>query len=297
MTQRRILQSDVPVSIAVPIQKSDVNAAARTVRGRMTQEVVDAHNEEIDFDSVVACLSTWRGNVREMHEPRAVGRAVEIVVLDDERAVEVESYISTGAEDTWQKCLDGTLGFYSIGGIGNRVSGTRSDGTIGPRVLMQRINELSLVDSGACPTATIAVVKLVGGTPVAQLAGREVRAADVAATIHRALDAALAPLRRKLDAHRATEDRTIAELQGQLRKLADATSPGAPVVVAGSKLIEKTFGGVSGARGEDPGAQLAAEVAKLGPDTPEDDRRAVVEKLLAWQQRTGYGAAFVPHGR
>jgi hypothetical protein len=159
----------VAVSVAIAIEKGGVDATRRTVRGLMTQEVVDSHGEEVDFDSVVECLATWRGNIREMHQPKAVGKAVDIVVRSDIRAVEVEAYVSKGAEDTWQKCLDGTLGYYSLGGVADRVFGQRVDGTRGPRLLMRKIGELSLVDSGACPTSSIAVVKVVDGEPVAQL--------------------------------------------------------------------------------------------------------------------------------
>lgn len=164
-----VVEHDVVISIPLAIAKGGVDASRRTVRGLMTQECVDAHGEEVDFESVKSCLSAWRGNVREMHQPVAVGRAVDIVVHDATKAVEVESYVSRGAEDTWQKCLDGTLGFYSLGGIADRVYGDRSDGTRGPRLIMKRIGELSLVDSGACPTSSISVVKMVDGQPVAQV--------------------------------------------------------------------------------------------------------------------------------
>lgn len=170
LDQISIVERGIPIAFAIPIAKGGVNVEHRTVRGTATQEVVDAHNEEMDFASVVKCLDTWRGNIREMHQPSAVGRAVDIQILDNEKSVEVESYISKGAENAWQKCLDGTYRYYSIAGIGDRVMGVRSDGSRGPRILMKHINEISLVDAGSCPTATISVVKMVDGAPVSQLA-------------------------------------------------------------------------------------------------------------------------------
>jgi hypothetical protein len=163
------VETNIAITVPLAFTKSGVDTARRTVRGIMTQEVVDVHGEEVDFESVKACLASWRGNIREMHQPKAVGKAVDIKTLDDLKAVEVESYISKGAEDTWQKCLDGTLGFYSLGGVADRVMGRRSDGTNGPRLLMRKLNELSVVDSGACPTSSIAVVKMVDGVPTEQL--------------------------------------------------------------------------------------------------------------------------------
>jgi len=165
-----VLAQGITVSVPLAIAKGGIDATRRTVRGLMTQEVVDSHGEEVDFESVKSCLDTWRGNVREMHQPKAVGKAVDIVVRDDIKAVEVETYVSRGAEDTWLKCQDGTLGFYSIGGVADRVYGPRSDGTRGPRLLMRKIGEMSLVDSGSCPTSSITVVKSVDGVPVEQLA-------------------------------------------------------------------------------------------------------------------------------
>jgi hypothetical protein len=156
----QIIEKGIAINFTVPIAKGGVDAEKRTVRGFATQESVDLHGEEVDFDSVIKAMSFWRGNVREMHQPIAVGKAVDVVVREDVRAVEVESYISKGAESTWQKCLDGTLGYYSIGGLGDRVLGVRSDGTRGPRIIMQKWTELSLVDSGACDGSAVAVVKM-----------------------------------------------------------------------------------------------------------------------------------------
>lgn len=175
----QVVERGIAISFAVPITKDGVNVDARTVRGLMTQECVDSHGEEIDFQSVCDVLNTWKGNVREMHQPKAVGRALDILIRDDIKAVEVESYVSRGAEDTWLKCVDGTLGYYSIGGQGDRVVGLRSDGTRGTRILMRKINELSLVDAGACPTSTITVAKNIDGAVTTPLAGEIKKTDDV----------------------------------------------------------------------------------------------------------------------
>lgn len=285
------IETGVPFTITIPIAKAGVNTSARTARGIMTQEVVDAHGEEVDYESVKACIDTWRGNLREMHERKAVGRALDIQFDDANKAVELEAYVSRGAEDTWQKVQDGTLGYYSIGGIGDRITGRRSDGTIGPRVLMRSINEVSLVDSGACPTATVSVVKLIGNVPVAQLG--IVRAADVPAIVA-AVHAALAPLKASFEARineqRAASAVTISKLRDSLRGISANAAPGNAPIPPNYKLIDKTIG-VFGEPDRSQDAQLAKDIAAIGPDSSEADRLEVVERMLAHGYRSGIGVA------
>ena len=156
--------ADQPIQLAVAVAK--VDRAQRLVRGVATQEVLDAHGEVVDYASVKAALATWKGNIREMHQPVAVGKAVAVACDDVGKAVTVEAYISKGAEDTWQKVLDGTLSMYSIGGVGDRVTQKAADGTVEKRLLVKQLHEISLVDVGACPTAAFSLVKVVDGQVV-----------------------------------------------------------------------------------------------------------------------------------
>jgi hypothetical protein len=153
--------ADQPITLAVAIQK--VDREQRLVRGVATQEVLDAHGEVVDYASVKAALATWKGNIREMHQPVAVGKAVAVACDDTQKAVSVEAYISKGAEATWQKVLDGTLAMYSIGGVGDRVTQKSADGSIEKRILVSKLHEISLVDVGACPTASFDLVKTIDG--------------------------------------------------------------------------------------------------------------------------------------
>jgi hypothetical protein len=290
-----IVEKGVAVSIAVPIRKDGINTAARTVRGIATQEVVDAHGEEVDYASVKAAFGTWRGNIREMHERKAVGRAIDIAFDDTNKAVEVEAYISLGAEDTWLKVQDGTLGFYSIGGVADRAFDMRSDGSRGTRLIMRRIDELSLVDSGACPTATISVVKLIGGNAVSQLA--PMRTADLPMIVKAAVTAALAPVLQTVEEQGRRERVVIAKLEDQLHQLASAASGGRAVLGPNCRMAEKPIGGVVPSARPSAEGQLADEIAKLGDAASEADRRALVEKMLAFQFRTGAGGVFMPHGQ
>jgi hypothetical protein len=306
-----VIATNVPIAIAVPIAKGDINADTRIVRGIITQEVVDATGEEVDYASVVACLNRWRGNIREMHERKAVGRAIDIQLDDANKAVIVEAFISRGAEDTWLKVQDGVLGYYSIGGVGDRVTGQRSDGSVGVRVLMRAVNEVSLVDSGACPTATVSIAKFFDGAPVAQLPQTITRAdagamtlADVDALIHAEIAKAVAKmvegltssLRTKGEQIQATHDRAMAELHRQIRKLNDNSSAATPVFQPGSVICEKPVGGqIVAPEGEREEVRLAADIARIHGAT-EAEREATVEKLIAFQLRHGLGMTILPRG-
>jgi hypothetical protein len=148
----------------VPIEK--VDKEARTVSGWATTETIDKQGEIVDYGASKAAFAEWRGNIREMHEPKAVGKSLEALADDKERKVYVKAHISKGAEDTWQKCLDGTLTGFSIGGqtIDKMVqlvkdAETKAARTV-TRITKYRLNELSLVDNPANPDAQFQLVKM-----------------------------------------------------------------------------------------------------------------------------------------
>ena len=66
----------------------------------------------------------FRGNIREMHGSLAVGKMVSFkpetfydpTTKEFYNGVYVTAYISKGAQDSWEKVLDGTLSGFSIGG-------------------------------------------------------------------------------------------------------------------------------------------------------------------------------------
>ena len=100
--------------IFVPISK--VDKENRTVEGWATTETIDKQNEVVDYEGSKEAFSNWQGNIREMHEPKAVGKAVEVLPNDNEKRVWVKAYISKGANDTWEKVKEGILTGFSIGG-------------------------------------------------------------------------------------------------------------------------------------------------------------------------------------
>ena len=140
-----------------------VDKAKREIEGVATQEVTDVHGEIVDYESMKAVLADWPGNIREMHQAKAVGKALEVICDDANKAVVVRSRISKGAPDTWEKVLDGTLSMYSIGGKGVLKTQKNADGQDEKRIFMTKLIETSVVDNGACPTAKFDIVKMVDG--------------------------------------------------------------------------------------------------------------------------------------
>ena len=176
----------IPVRFAIPVVKVDKDK--RLVRGVGTGEILDAQGEVVDYQTAKDVIQkTWPGNVREMHQPKAVGHATEVVFDDAEKQIVVESYVSKGAPDTWEKCLDGTLRMYSIGGKAKERRAEKMGDAIVHRLFLDRIDEISLVDNGACPTATFEIVKIADGKSVdVQPPEQDATAAEAAAILEAA---------------------------------------------------------------------------------------------------------------
>jgi uncharacterized protein YoxC len=121
----------------------------------------------------MAAFAKFRGNIREMHQPSAVGKMVsfkEEKYFDPEskkfyKGVFVSAYISKGAQDAWEKVLDGTYTGFSIGGRMNKWDDAYDDDLEKSiRVIKEYdLIELSLVDSPANQFANIMSVEKVDG--------------------------------------------------------------------------------------------------------------------------------------
>lgn len=155
--------------LILPICK--VNEEQRTVEGYATTDAIDKQNEQVDYDASREAFKDWTGNIREMHEPKAVGKAIEWRPDDAKRGMYVVAKISKGAPDTWEKIKDGTLKAFSIGGqTVNKIQQIVKDGSTGgqrhiTRITKYKLTELSLVDNPANPEATIGLVKFADGIP------------------------------------------------------------------------------------------------------------------------------------
>jgi hypothetical protein len=155
--------SESSMTLSFPIAK--VNKEKRTVSGFASLDNVDHHGDVVTAEASKSAFENFRGNIREMHGPSAVGKMLnfkEDSFFDPKTSkkysgVFVEAYISKGAQDAWEKCLDGTYTGFSIGGnIIDAKMEKSDDGSQEHRVINKyELHELSLVDSPANPLANI----------------------------------------------------------------------------------------------------------------------------------------------
>lgn len=159
-------------NIAISFAFTKVDKANRMVTGIATADNADLEDDIIDSSASEEAFKAWVGNIREMHGPKAVGRAVSskpVMVKDGSgnvhKGIEVTSYISKGSNDTWEKILDGTLTGYSIGGrVLEKVKEFhKSTNKTYSRIKKYILTELSVVDSPANPLAQFTMFKNLGG--------------------------------------------------------------------------------------------------------------------------------------
>jgi len=162
------------VRLSMPIGKVDIER--RMVSGFATLDNVDKQGDIVTTESSVEAFKNFRGNLREMHQPSAVGKIVsfkEDKYFDpnDKKfysGVYVSAYVSKGAQDAWEKVLDGTYTGFSIGGnikTWDDAYDEKMDKSI--RVIKNyELHELSLVDNPANQFANIVSVQKVNGQNV-----------------------------------------------------------------------------------------------------------------------------------
>jgi len=160
--------------LSMPLTK--VDKERRIVSGFASLDNIDKQDDIVTAEASMDAFAKFRGNIREMHQPLAVGKMVDFKAekyFDPEskkfyNGVFVSAYVSKGAQDTWEKVLDGTLAGFSIGGRMNKWDDAydeKSDKSI--RVIKQYdLVELSLVDSPANQFANIVSVEKVDGVDV-----------------------------------------------------------------------------------------------------------------------------------
>jgi hypothetical protein len=161
------------ITLSMPIAK--VDKERRMVSGFATLDNVDKQSDIVPTDVSIKAFERFRGNLREMHMPIAVGKVVsfksdKFYNRDEDKfynGVYVDAYISKGAQDTWEKVLDGTLTGFSIGGsINDSDKAYNSDMDKEIRVIKDYdLHELSLVDNPANQFANIiSIQKASNGT-------------------------------------------------------------------------------------------------------------------------------------
>ena len=157
------------VRLSMPFSK--VDQERRIVSGFATLDNVDKQYDIVTTDASLQAFSKFRGNIREMHQPSAVGRMVsfkEDKYFDPDTkkfysGVYVSAYISKGAQDTWEKVMDKTYTGFSIGGKmlkWDDAYDEKMDSQI--RIIKEYdLVELSLVDSPANQFANILSIEKV----------------------------------------------------------------------------------------------------------------------------------------
>ncbi len=176
VTPEGVGSSDLRLNFSI----TKVDDDKRLIEGIASAEVLDAQGEIMEYEGSKKAFGAWKGNVREMHQPLAVGKSVGIEFEDTKKQIRVTARISKGAEDTWTKIKDGTLNDFSIRGT-RVITAIKSSLEVPKRALKGIKNipekvrvtsewvmaELSVVDAGALPGSGFELVKMVDGVPTA----------------------------------------------------------------------------------------------------------------------------------
>ena len=159
------------ITLSVPFTK--VNREKRTVSGFATLDNIDQTNDVVTQDASIKAFESFRGNIREKHGPNAVGKMISFkpeTFYDPKsgefyNGVYVDAYISKGAQDTWEKILDGTLQGFSIGGkiIESDNEVNKATGQTVRFIKDYALMELSVVDSPANELCNILSIQKMNG--------------------------------------------------------------------------------------------------------------------------------------
>jgi hypothetical protein len=159
------------VRLSMPLTK--VDEGRRIVSGFASLDNLDKQDDIVTTEASMEAFAKFRGNIREMHQPSAIGKMVsfkEEKYFDPEtkkfyKGVFVSAYISKGAQDAWEKVLDGTYTGFSIGGRMNKWDDAYDEKADKPIRIIKEYDlvELSLVDSPANQFANIMSVEKVDG--------------------------------------------------------------------------------------------------------------------------------------
>lgn len=163
------------VRLTMPLSKVDQDN--RLVSGWASLDNADSQGDVVLKEANQRAFSRFRGNIREMHQPIAVGKMVDFredSYFDQEtqkfyNGIFVTVYVSKGAQDTWEKVIDGTLQGFSIGGsIKDAETQWVKDANQTIRFVKDyELVELSLVDSPANQLANVfSITKAADGSTV-----------------------------------------------------------------------------------------------------------------------------------
>jgi hypothetical protein len=166
---RSVVSGVTPDAFSLYLPITRVDATERMVTGQATVEKPDAYGTI--FGYYPEAWLTWRGNMREQHDSKkAVGKAVKVIPVPEERAIYVTSRVSRGAHDTWLKIEDGVLTGYSASIIPDKEYGNdpkkwprkEYEGKSYPYLPRYAVAETSYVDNPATPGCNISIVRADG---------------------------------------------------------------------------------------------------------------------------------------
>jgi len=175
------------ITLSVPFTK--VNREKRTVSGFATLDNLDQTGDVVTQEASIKAFEGFRGNIREMHGSIAVGKMVSFkpetfydpATKEFYNGVYVDAYVSKGAQDTWEKVLDGTLTGFSIGGkiveSDNEVN--KSTGKQVRFIKDYSLIELSIVDSPANELCNILSIQKVNGELIFKGIAAEVKMENI----------------------------------------------------------------------------------------------------------------------
>lgn len=157
---------DKAVIYRMPFAK--VDEEKRTVSGFATLNNLDKQRDIVTTEASMKAFREFRGNIRELHTKIAAGKMLDYGVAQFHDTAHnkvydgifVKAYISKGAQDTWEKVLDGTLNGFSIGGEIVDFEHTLDEEGNSVRVIKEyELAELSLVDNPANPFANVVSIE------------------------------------------------------------------------------------------------------------------------------------------
>ena len=231
-------------------QIAKIDESKHEVWGVATAEVVDKEGEIFDYQSSKPYFKSWSdeiakatdgkslGNVREMHEPSAVGKLVAIAFDDDLKQVRVGARIVDSV--AWQKCMLGVYTGFSIGGAYVKAwkDGEYVRFTANPV-------EISVVDNPCVPGAHFTAVKADGTCEVRKFTTGAPQAFKIGARHSRAtrahLDAIKACMDKIAQSHQEAETHMDALLDdGTAENAARSASAGMKKIPDGPRSGVKT---------------------------------------------------------
>ena len=159
------------INLSVPFTK--VNREKRTISGFATLDNLDQTGDVVTSDASLKAFENFRGNIREMHGPSAVGKMLSFrpeTYYDPNtkefyNGIYVDVYVSKGAQDAWEKCLDGTYTGFSIGGkiVDSENEVNKSTGKPTRFIKEYALMELSIVDSPANELCNVLSIQKMNG--------------------------------------------------------------------------------------------------------------------------------------